>query len=100
MLLDMPVDHDPAASVAGMPLGHEVLVPRAELLGIRGTGRGRLPPNVRQATAENRVDHLRDGIAQQFLADEPAPYIEQVAVAFTPRPAADPLQAGIGSDAV
>ena len=49
---------------------------------------------------KNRVDHVRDSIAQQFLADEPAPYIEQVAVALTPRPAANPLQAGIGSDAV
>src|SRR5260370_256972 len=88
MLPDMPVNHDPSASVADVPLGHEVLVPRAELLGIRGAGRGRLAPNVRQATVENRVDHLRDGIAQQFLADEPAPYIEQAAVAFTPRRAA------------
>jgi hypothetical protein len=36
----VPVDHHPAAAVADVPLGHEVLVPGAELLGVGGTGGG------------------------------------------------------------
>ena len=45
----MPVDHDAAATVADVPLRREVLVPRAEVLGIRGAGRGAVAPDRRVA---------------------------------------------------
>ena len=34
--LDVPVDHHAGAAVAGVPLGHQVRLPGAELLGVRG----------------------------------------------------------------
>lgn len=33
--INVPIDHDAAAAVAGVPLGHQVLVPCAEFLGVR-----------------------------------------------------------------
>ena len=35
LALDMPVNHDTAAAVAHVPLGHQVLVPGAKLLRVR-----------------------------------------------------------------
>jgi hypothetical protein len=32
--LDVPVDHDAAASVANVPFGHEVLIPSAKFLAV------------------------------------------------------------------
>src|SRR5436305_15092306 len=45
--LHMPVDHYPSAAVSDVPFGHEILIPRAKLFGIRGTRRSALPPNLR-----------------------------------------------------
>src|SRR4051795_6800473 len=36
--LDVPVDHHPAPAVAGVPLGHQVLVEGAEVLAVRSAG--------------------------------------------------------------
>ena len=33
---NVPVDHDAPAAVADVPLGHKVLIPRTEFLGIGG----------------------------------------------------------------
>jgi hypothetical protein len=32
--LHMPVDHHPSATIADVPFGHEILIPRAKLFGI------------------------------------------------------------------
>ena len=34
-LLDVPIDHHAGAAVAGVPFGHQVRLPGAELLGVR-----------------------------------------------------------------
>ena len=39
VLLYMPVNHDAASLVPNMPFGQEIGIPRADLLGIRSTGR-------------------------------------------------------------
>ena len=42
--LHVPVDHDPSAAMANVPLGHQVLIPGAELLAIGPRKRWCLPP--------------------------------------------------------
>ena len=43
--LDVPVDHDAAPAVAGVPLGHQVLVEGAEVLAVRRAGGRALAPD-------------------------------------------------------
>ncbi len=63
LLLDMPVDHDPFATIADVPFGHEILMPRAKLLRVGGAGRGSLTPDRGAAHTEDRVRHGGDGDA-------------------------------------
>ena len=46
MAFDVPVDHDAPAAISDVPLGHEVLVQGAEVLGIRGAGGRARPPQM------------------------------------------------------
>src|SRR5262249_43815802 len=47
-LFNVPVDHDPRPAIANVPLGHQILVPGAELFGIGRTGGGAFAPDVGQ----------------------------------------------------
>ena len=80
LLLHVPVDHHPAAAVADVPLGHQVLIPGAELLGVGGAGRRAFAPDLREAHAEDGVDHLGDGVPQLVPGDEPPPHVEEILV--------------------
>ena len=54
----VPVDHHAATTVAEVPLGHQVLVPGSELLGV---GRHTVvrSPDMRLTDSKDRVGHLR-----------------------------------------
>src|SRR5438132_13552947 len=71
----MPVDLHAIRVIAGMPLRHEILVPRAKDFGIGGTGRRPFPPDLRGADSERRVDHPADGLAQRVFLDKTPPHI-------------------------
>ena len=68
LLLDVPVDHHARAAVAVVPLGHQVGVPGAELLGIRRAGRA-LAPQQHVADLERLVDDLDDRAAQPVAGE-------------------------------
>jgi len=88
VLLNMPVNHDALTAVAYVPLCHEVLIPGAELFGIRSAGRRRLTPDMRQSDPKHAVDDLGNGFAERLLADETSTHIDQIGVVFRSRAAA------------
>src|SRR4051812_30365458 len=101
LALDVPVDHHAAAAVPGVPLGHQVLVPGAELLGIRGARRRRaLAPDTRVAGAQGGVDHASDRLAQVLAGDEAPPNLEQVLVGDRALAGDHALEAGVGAEPV
>ena len=69
MALNMIVNHDARAPIAGVPLGHEILIPRTKLLAIRCTRRGRLTPQVSLPHLEDRITYLRNRRADLLLGD-------------------------------
>ena len=68
--LHVPVDHDPAAAMANVPLGHQVLIPGAELLAVGRARGGAFPPDVAQARRQRGIDHAPDGFPQGVLFNE------------------------------
>lgn len=70
ILLYMPVDHHPATFVASVPLGHQILVPGAELLGVRGAGGGGLTPNVGQPDAKDSIGHIANRLRKRRFRDK------------------------------
>jgi hypothetical protein len=78
--LDMPIDHDTAATIADVPLRHQVLVPGTKLLGISGACRRTFAPDAGMADTQSGVDDLGDCLAQALAGDEAPPYIEQVPI--------------------
>jgi len=68
--LDMPINHDIPPAIAGVPLRHQVLVPRPELLAIGGARRGALTPDAGMAGAQRRVHDSGDGFAQGIPRDD------------------------------
>ena len=95
--LHVPVDHDAASAIADVPLGHQVLVPGAELFAVGGTGRGALAPDVAQGRGERGVDDPADGLAQSGFLDETPTYIGQIGVADRLVALGHALQAGVGA---
>ena len=83
----MPIDHDAAATIVGVPFSHEVLVPGAELLRVRGAGRGSFAPDVNQPFAEDGVDDFADRGAELVFGDVTAADIEQVLIVGAGLPA-------------
>ena len=97
--LDVPVDQDPAAAVAGVPLGEDVLVPGPEVGGVR---RDRSRPGAPQGLAPDGEGGVRDldrdlvgGLAGQVAAPGVAQLLLAVRV-----PAASGLRADAGVRAV
>src|SRR5258708_6272265 len=91
----MPVNHDAFTAVAHVPLRHEVLIPSAELLGVRCAGRRRLAPDMRQANPKHRIDNLRNRFAEGLFVDETSAHIYQIGVAFGPSAATYALQSSV-----
>ena len=79
-LLDMPVNHDPAAAIADVPLGHEVLIPGTEFLAVRGAGGGAFAPNRGESCGEGGIHHTANGFAQGIFFDKPMPDIQKLPV--------------------
>jgi hypothetical protein len=100
MPFNMPVNHDAFTAVAHVPLRHEVLIPSAELFGVRCAGRRRLAPDMRQANPKHRIDNLRNGFAEGLLADETSAHIDQIGVAFGPSAATYALQSSVRAQPV
>ena len=96
----MPVDLHAIRVIAGMPLRHEILVPRAKDFGIGGTGRRPFPPDLRGADSERRVDHPAAGLAQRVFLDKTPPHIEQMRVTDPLLGGNQPFQPGIGPEAI
>jgi len=61
LAFDMPVDHDAGPAVTGVPFRHQILIPGAELLRVRGAGRGAFSPELRLANLENGIGHRSSG---------------------------------------
>ena len=70
----MPVNHDATATVADVPLRHQVLVPGAKLLGIGGTCRRAFTPNAGVAGTQGGVDDLGDRLAHALAGEEAPPH--------------------------
>ena len=79
MLLYMPVNHNALTAVAYVPFRHEVLVPGAELFGVRSAGCRRLAPDASQANLKHPIDYFGDGLAERLLADETSAHIGVIA---------------------
>src|SRR5512132_2411293 len=86
--------------VARVPLGHAVLVPRAELLGIARTRGRRLTPQGRVAHREDRVTHPADGGVELLGGDVLSPDVQQIVITVPAAPAAHPLDARVGAQPV
>ena len=76
--LDMPIDHDATPAVAHMPLRGQVLVPGAEVLGIRCTRRRPVTPDGWIASTQRAVCDDGNGLAQGIDRDIPAPDIGEI----------------------
>src|SRR5215510_5082564 len=88
----MPVDHDPWAAIAHMPLRQEVLVPGAEPFRVtRARGRP-LAPEGGIAYREDRVTDLRNGGAEGLLVYVAATDIEQILIAIHPTAITHPFE--------
>src|SRR5579884_2000412 len=98
--LDVPVDHDAAATVADVPFGHEVLIPGTEFLAIGSARRRALTPDLRAPHPKGRVDHAPDRVAQGFPVDIPPARVQQLPVGYTMPSHAQPLEPGIRAEAV
>src|SRR6266536_1145269 len=75
------------SSFALVPLGHQVRLPRAELLRVAGAGAPRAPP-AGVPLGQGGVDHRGDRPAQPVAADEVAPGPAQLRLG-------DPMVAGV-----
>ncbi len=61
--LHMPVDHHTPTAVPDVPLGHEILIPRAELFGVRGARGGAFPPNLWASDGKGGIGDAGNGLA-------------------------------------
>lgn len=91
----MPIDHDAATAIAGVPFGHEVLVPGSELLRVRGAGRRSIAPDVDLPFAKDGVDDLSGRGAELVFGDVTTAYIEEVLIVGAGLARAHALDAGV-----
>jgi len=64
ILVDMPINHHPAPTIADVPLRGEVLVPGSEVLGIRRAGCRAVTPDPRIADMQRAVGDNGNGLSQ------------------------------------
>ena len=98
--ISVPVDLHPVRVIAGMPLRHEILVPRTEDFGIGGTGGRAFPPDLGRLGGERGVDYPSDRLTQRIFLDKTAAHIKQMRVTDPPRGGDHPFQTGIGAEAI
>lgn len=96
----MPVDHDAAPAVAHMPLCRQVLVPGAEVLGIRCARRRSVAPDGRIANPQRAVCDDGDGLAQGIDRDIPAPDIGEILGGRAGLETRHALKSGVRAEAV
>src|SRR5215471_21556930 len=58
LFLHVPIDHDASSAIPDVPFRHQILIPGAKLLGIRGTGGGPFAPDVRVSNGKRGVGDL------------------------------------------
>ena len=80
LLFHMPVDHDTTTTIPDVPFGHEVLIPRPEFLGVRGTGGRSLAPDTDLSHTKDGIRDLSDGRSERFLLEKPPVDIAQFVV--------------------
>ncbi len=83
LLLDVPVDHDPASAVADVPLCGEVLVPGAEMSGVGGTSSCSVTPDRRVADVQRAVGDDRNRLPEPVGRDVAATCVGQFPIART-----------------
>jgi hypothetical protein len=98
--LDMPIDHDATPAVAHMPLRGQVLVPGAEVLGIRCTRRRPVTPDGWIASTQRAVCDDGNGLAQGIDRDIPAPDIGEILGGRAGLETRHALKSGVRSEAV
>nr|WP_235932657.1 hypothetical protein [Dictyobacter arantiisoli] len=97
---DVPVNQNARTTIANMPLGEQVLVPRSEFLGVGGTRCRAFAPDVGTPDLKNRIGDMGDGIAQLLFVNVARTHIAQIGVRGTGVGAGQPLEASIGSQAI
>src|SRR3954462_15920597 len=95
--LDVPVDHHPAPAIAGVPLGHQVLVEGAEVLAVRRAGSRALTSDPGGTRGERRVDHTPGRIAQGVGVEITASREQEFLVAEAVPADGEALQPSIGT---
>src|SRR5712692_2475904 len=96
----MPIDHDPAPSIADMPFGHQVLIPGRELAGVGRTGGGAFSPDLRLAGLERVVEDFSNRQPQVISGEEAAAGVEQIPVRGVRGIYLHTLETGVGPQAV
>ena len=96
----MPIDHDASPFVAGMPLGHEVLVPSAKLLGIRGASGGGVTPDMGRSNMKDGIGHIGNRLPERRFAQEFTTNVMQVAGAGSVVAVSNAFNPQIGSQGV
>ena len=95
----MPVNHDAAPAIAGVPFGHQILIVRTELFGVGGTGGRDVTPDRRLADLEGAVDDGGDRRAQRILLHEAPLHIAQFLEVYARLLTRHPFQTDIGAEA-
>ena len=96
----MPVDHHAAATVAGMPLRHEVSIPSAEFRGIRCAGGAGRAPDLRIANGQSGVGHPGTGRPQGAGIDVSPVDMGELVNADICHPGGDSLEPGVGANRI
>ena len=100
ILIDMPVNHDAAPSIADVPLGREVLVPGSEVLGISRASRRSVAPDTRIAGMQCAVGDDGDSLPQRIGGDVSPSDVSEVFRGRAGLEAGHALKTGVRSKAI
>src|SRR4029450_8211170 len=95
--LYMPVDHHPSATIADVPFGHEILIPRAELFGIRGPPRCPPAPNLWASDRKGGIGDVADGFTQRVFVKISPSNVEEVMIVQKQVTSDDAFETGGGA---
>jgi len=95
--LHVPVDEDPAAAVADVPLGEDVLVVGVEVGGVRRDGGGAVSPDGGLAGGEGGVGDAGGGTSGGVEVEVAAAGVAQVILAVAMLALGDAPQTGVGA---